>query len=81
MFQQRILDAWFLLVSQNQGKKILLLSHSGVMRTILTNVLGLDTKGLFRFNVPHACHSQVSVYHLSGKPDWFQLDQHNSDVS
>jgi len=51
------------------------------MRTILTNVLGLDTKGLFRFNVPHACHSQVSVYHLSGKPDWFQLDQHNSDVS
>ena len=81
LFQQRILDAWFLLVSQNQGKKILLLSHSGVMRTILTNVLGLDTKGLFRFNVPHACHSQVSVYHLSGKPDWFQLDQHNSDVS
>jgi len=81
LFQQRILNAWLQLILQHQGKRILLLSHSGVMRAILTNVLGLDTKGLFRFNVPHACHSQVSVYHLSGKPDWFQLDQHNSDCS
>jgi alpha-ribazole phosphatase len=81
LFQQRILDGWSQLVSQYQGKRILLLSHSGVMRAILANVLGLDTTGLFRFNVPHACHSQVSVYHLSGHPDWFQLDQHNSDCS
>jgi broad specificity phosphatase PhoE len=81
LFQQRILKAWSQLISQYQGKHILLLSHSGVMRAILTNVLDLDTKGLFRFNVPHACHSQVSVYHLSGKPDWFQLEQHNSDCS
>jgi alpha-ribazole phosphatase len=83
LFQQRILQGWSQLISQYQGKRILLLSHSGVMRVILASVLGLDTKGLFRFNVPHACHSQVSVYHLleSGKPDWFQLDQHNSNCS
>jgi alpha-ribazole phosphatase len=81
LFQQRILDGWSQLISQYQGKRILLLSHSGVMRAILASVLGLDSTGLFRFNVPHACHSQVSVYHLSGKPDWFQLDQHNSDCS
>ena len=79
MFQQRILNAWSQLILQYQGKRILLLSHSGVMRTILTNILGLDAKGLFRFNVPYACHSQVSVYHMLGKSDWFQLDQHNSD--
>jgi alpha-ribazole phosphatase len=81
LFQQRILDGWSQLISQYQGQRILLLSHSGVMRAILASVLGLDSTGLFRFNVPHACHSQVSVYHLSGKPDWFQLDQHNSDCS
>jgi alpha-ribazole phosphatase len=81
LFQQRILDGWSQLISQYQGKRILLLSHSGVMRAILASVLGLDSTGLFRFNVPHACHSQVSVYHLLGKPDWFQLDQHNSDCS
>lgn len=78
LFQQRILQGWSQLISQYQGKRILILSHSGVMRAILASVLGLDTTERFRFNVPHACHSQVSVYHLSGKPDWFQLDQHNS---
>jgi alpha-ribazole phosphatase len=86
LFQQRILDGWSQLILQYQGKRILLLSHSGVMRVILASVLGLDSTGLFRFNVPYACHSQVSVYHLSdkygqGKPDWFQLDQHNSNCS
>ena len=81
LFQQRILDGWSQLISQYQGKRILLLSHSGVLRAILASVLGLDATGLFRFNVPHACHSQVSVYHLSGEPNWFQLDQHNSDCS
>jgi alpha-ribazole phosphatase len=86
LFQQRILDGWSQLISQYQGKRILLLSHSGVMRVILASVMGLDSNGLFRFNVPHACHSQVSVYHLSDKhgqckPDWFQLDQHNSNCS
>lgn len=79
LFQQRILQSWSQLISQYQGKRILLLSHSGVMRAILANVLGLATTERFRFNVPHACHSQVSVYHLEGKPDWFQLDQHNTD--
>ena len=78
MFQKRIQQAWFELISQYQGKRILLFSHSGVMRAILANVLSLNSDGLFRFKVPHACHSQVSVYHLQGKPDWFQLDQHNS---
>jgi alpha-ribazole phosphatase len=81
LFQQRILDGWSQLISQYQGQRILLLSHSGVMRAILASVLGLDSTGLFRFNVPQACHSQVSVYHLLGKPDWFQLDQHNSNCS
>jgi alpha-ribazole phosphatase len=81
LFQQRILNGWSQLISQYRGKRILLLSHSGVMRAILSSVLGLDSTGLFRFNVPHACHSQVSVYHLSGQPDWFLLDQHNSDCS
>lgn len=81
LFQQRILVGWSQLISQYQGKRILLLSHSGVMRAILASVLGLDTTERFRFNVPHACHSQVSVYHLPGKPDWFQLDQHNSGCS
>ena len=78
MFQQRIQQAWLQLIKEYQGKRILLLSHSGVIRTILASVLSLDTAGLFRFNIPHACHSRVSVYHLQGKSDWFQLDQHNS---
>lgn len=78
MFRQRVQQAWLKLINDYHGQRILLLSHSGVMRTILASVLKLDSAGLFRFNVPHACHSQVSVYHMQGKPDWFQLDQHNS---
>lgn len=78
MFQQRIQQAWLQLIEDYRGKRILLLSHSGVMRVILATVLNLDITGLFRWYVPHACHSQVSVYQMQGKPDWFQLNQHNS---
>ena len=77
-FLQRIDQAWQNLTKQQRGKRILLLSHGGVMQAILAKVLSLDNSALFRFNVPHACHSRVSIYHLQGKPDWFQLDQHNS---
>ncbi len=41
-FNQRIANAWTQLLKQYQGKTILLVTHGGVIRTILANILGLD---------------------------------------
>jgi alpha-ribazole phosphatase len=77
-FLARINQSWQALIEQYQGQRVLLLSHGGVMRVILGVVLDLNHDALFRFQVPHACHSRISAYHAAGESDWFQLDSHNS---
>lgn len=32
----------------------------------------------YKFNIPHACHSRLMVYHLQGAADWCQLEAHNT---
>lgn len=77
-FIERINRSWLDLVASCRGKRVLLLSHGGVMRAILAQVLDLSPQALLRFSVPHACHSRVLAYHMEHETDWFQLDSHNS---
>lgn len=77
-FLHRIDHAWSALINQYKGKRILLIIHGGVMRAIFANIFELAPSALFRFSVPHACHSRVIAYHQENTPDWFQLDTHNS---
>ncbi|WP_424945669.1 histidine phosphatase family protein [Candidatus Spongiihabitans sp.] len=77
-FLQRIHQSWIALINRRQGKRILLVIHGGVTRAIFASVFDLAPGTLFRFRVPHACHSRIIAYHQANAADWFQLDSHNS---
>jgi alpha-ribazole phosphatase/probable phosphoglycerate mutase len=76
-FLARVDHAWSCLIGAHKNKKILLFSHGGVIRAIFASAFSLEPDSLFRFNVPHACHSRIISYHREGKADWCQLDSHN----
>lgn len=77
-FIQRIQQAWGALIARYKGRRILLIIHGGVTRAIFANVFALQPGTLFRFSVPHACHSRIIAYHQANAADWFQLEAHNT---
>ena len=75
-FQQRILVAWQALLEAQQGKRILLITHAGVIRIILAHSLGLDVQHSFRLKIGHACLSSLDYFHSSGEESFCQLTKH-----
>lgn len=49
--------------SHSQGKNILVVTHGGVIRSMLAAVLNLPLKGLFRIGIDHASVTQISFAH------------------
>ena len=76
-FQQRILAAWQTALQTQQGKRILLITHAGVMRVILAHILGIDTQHSFRLKIAHACLSRIECFHDQETEDFFQLVKHD----
>lgn len=75
-FFDRINSYWRELISLQQGKKCLLISHGGSIRCILASVLGMSLRPLSRLSVPHACLSRIEIFHQAGSDDWPQLSFH-----
>lgn len=50
-------------ISAHQGKKILLVTHGGIIRVLLTQLLGMPLVYANRWEVPYACLSRMAVYH------------------
>lgn len=75
-FQQRVNLGWQQLLRQHRGKSILLITHGGVIRSLLAECLNLPVNSLQRFAVPYGCSSQIKIYHTSNEPDWIQLVHH-----
>lgn len=73
-FQLRTLDAWQNLLKTHKGKHILIITHAGVIRVILANILGIDTQHSFRLKITHACLSGIECFHDT--EDFFQLIRH-----
>ena len=73
-FDNRINEAWLQLLQQYQGQKVLLVTHSGVMRQLLRLLFEMpqNTVYLHRINLPYAARIRITVYH-DGKQDWPQL--------
>jgi len=46
--------------SHSQGKEIAVVTHGGVIRALLADVLNMPLKGLFRMEIDHASVTQVS---------------------
>jgi len=75
-FQARVLVAWKTLLQQNQGKRILLITHAGVMRVILTQVLGMNIASIFKLKIDYACLSRIECFYGTETDDFLQLIQH-----
>ncbi|NOQ93522.1 MAG: histidine phosphatase family protein [Methylophaga sp.] len=64
-FETRIMTAWQSLLTSLHEDKIehcLLVTHGGVIRTIISNILGYPSTNLFRLEVPYACLSRIKQY-------------------
>jgi len=75
-FQHRILVAWRALLEAQQGRRILLITHAGVIRILLAHSLGLDIQHSFRLKIGHACLSSLDYFHCSGEENFCQLTKH-----
>lgn len=60
-FRARILKAFKALKQEYQGKRILIVTHSGVIRIILMYILGMQDESLFRLNVDYASFSRIQI--------------------
>ena len=64
-FQSRVLTAWEELLQSLHEEEIehcLLVTHAGVIRTIIANILGMPNTKLFNIEVPYACLSRIKQY-------------------
>lgn len=82
-FSLRIEKAWLDLITEFQGKRILLVCHGGVMRLLLQQLLMMAPEGMNRFAIPYAAMSRFRVDHSvsdEGKPlNWPSLLAHLGD--
>lgn len=74
-FDKRIHQAWLDLVEQHKGKKILLVSHSGVMRQLMRILLEMPENAsyLHRIQLPYAARYRVTIFHDEQGTDWPQI--------
>lgn len=64
-FRQRIVKCWQRIVGQYKNQKILIISHSGVQKIILAEVLNMPLESIHNFEITHACLSVIKVYYTS----------------
>lgn len=75
-FQQRIHSAWQQLLEQYRGQHSLVITHGGVIRLILAELLQMPLRPVSYISVPHACLTQIKIFHQPGDNDWPQLMFH-----
>jgi len=80
-FTQRINTAWDELILNNQGEHTLLVCHGGVIRAILSRVLGMPKENLWNFDVPYANVSRVVYHHFPDGGQTAQLKFHQAAFS
>ncbi|MGF1616102.1 MAG: histidine phosphatase family protein [Gammaproteobacteria bacterium] len=60
-FERRVLDAWNDIIRGRAGRRVLVITHGGVIRVILRRVRGLSPDHLLGIDVPHASLHRVLV--------------------
>lgn len=66
-FSLRINQAWNSLLSEYQGKRVLLICHGGVMRILLQQLLLISPEGMNRFALPYAAMTRFRIDHYYDK--------------
>lgn len=77
-FEKRIINAWKKMITEFQGKHILLVSHAGVIRVILCHILSMPLTELFKLDVGLAKASRIQIEHADGD-NWPRLVFHGSN--
>lgn len=72
VFSLRVEQALWQIIRQYQGQHMLLVSHGGVIRAILSHILMAEKMSLQRYDVPYASLSRIRIYH-DDAGDWPQL--------
>lgn len=75
-FHQRILAALTSLLDTRRGQHLLLVTHGGVVRSLMAHCLQMPLKSMAHIDVPHGCRVQIKIYHSPNHPDWLQLMHH-----
>jgi broad specificity phosphatase PhoE len=78
-FVKRIHNAWETLINQYQTEHTLLVCHGGVIRAILTHVLGMPNDKLWNFDVPYANVSRLAYHHFPDGGHTAQLKFHQAN--
>jgi len=60
-FQQRVRAGWEEWLTDSAGESRLLITHAGVMRALLIELLGLPASHVYRIALPETAHFQVSL--------------------
>ncbi|MCG7939284.1 MAG: histidine phosphatase family protein [Candidatus Thiodiazotropha lotti] len=60
-FSQRVVQAYNQAVRENSGQHILLITHAGVIRSILANLLDAPLGSMYRFSIGTASLSRIKI--------------------
>lgn len=55
--QQRVLAAWQRALDDASDRRVLVVTHGGVIRALMTALLGMPIQSMFALDVPYACMS------------------------
>ncbi|WP_305909333.1 alpha-ribazole phosphatase family protein [Methylomarinum sp. Ch1-1] len=62
-FSRRVDRAWQALLSRYPEQHLLVVTHAGVIRTLLSQLLGIPFRQSFQIGIGHACLSRLNCYH------------------
>lgn len=77
-FVDRVHGAWDNLIEQSKEQHTLLVCHGGVIRAVLTAVLGMPYPKLWNFDVPYANATRVVYHHFPDGTHTAQLRFHQA---
>lgn len=71
-YDKRILKAWSSLLATHKGSSVLLVTHGGVMKQLLRQLLEMPKSATYlqRLNIPYAARITVTVYHDDNGKLW-----------
>jgi alpha-ribazole phosphatase/probable phosphoglycerate mutase len=67
-FQQRVIVAWLEITKRHAQKHVLLVAHAGIVRAVVTYVLGTPIENMFRIHVANASITRIQIDHHSDQP-------------
>jgi len=74
-FKARVLQSFHNIVQENLGQKVLIITHSGVIRLILMDILGMHDEKLFSLKVDYGSFSKLEI-HTNDNGQWGSLVEH-----